>query len=132
MAKPNLKLEGMWHQIQQINFEAVLIEQGCNYAMRKMAALKTSRRITFDKNNMIVSSFRENIIPLDGSEYANTVNNDSSLSRAEVLPDGSVKITTKFENGKTLVNIRKIDEEDRLVMTLTIGDVTGTKIYRRE
>ncbi|XP_077337090.1 fatty acid-binding protein, heart-like [Lithobates pipiens] len=128
------KFVGTWRLVDSKFFDDYLKALGVGFATRQIASVtKPTTIISLDGDVVVIqtqSTFKNTEVKFKLNEEFDEVTADDRKTKTLVtVEDGKLKQVQKWD-GKETTLIREVND-DKLVLTLTLGDVVSTRHYEK-
>ncbi|KAM8976409.1 fatty acid-binding protein, heart [Pelodytes ibericus] len=125
---------GTWKLVDSKNFDEYMKAIGVGFATRQIANVTKPTTIIIKDGDQIVlqtqSTFKNTEVHFKISEeFDETTADDRKCKSLITLEDGKLKHVQKWD-GKETTLVREVNG-DKLLLTLTIGDVVSTRHYEK-
>ncbi|XP_044141002.1 fatty acid-binding protein, heart-like [Bufo gargarizans] len=128
------KFLGTWRMVESKNFDDYMKGLGVGFATRQIANVTKPTTIICLEGDYIVlrtqSAFKNTEVKFKlNEEFDETTADDRKVKSVVTLKDGKLIHVQKWD-GKETTLLREVDG-DKLVLTLTLGDVVSTRHYEK-
>ncbi|XP_063810667.1 fatty acid-binding protein, heart [Pseudophryne corroboree] len=128
------KFLGTWRLVESKNFDEYMKALGVGFATRQIANVTKPTTIICSEGSLIVlqtqSTFKNTEVKFKlDEEFDETTADDRKVKSLVTVEDGKLKHVQKWD-GKETTLVREVNE-DKLVLTLTLGDVVSTRHYEK-
>ncbi|XP_018422388.1 PREDICTED: fatty acid-binding protein, heart [Nanorana parkeri] len=128
------KFLGTWKLVDSKNFDEYMKCLGVGFATRQIANVTKPTTIFCLEGDTIVlqtqSAFKNTEVKFKlNEEFDETTADDRKVKSLITLEDGVLKHVQKW-NGKETTLLREVND-DKLLLTLTLGDVISTRHYEK-
>ncbi|XP_069828726.1 fatty acid-binding protein, heart [Dendropsophus ebraccatus] len=125
---------GTWRMVESKNFDEYMKGLGVGFATRQIANVTKPTTIISLEGDLIVlqtqSTFKNTEVKFKlNEEFDETTADDRKVKSLVTLEDGKLKHVQKWD-GKETTLVREVDD-NKLVLTLTLGDVVSTRHYEK-
>ncbi|XP_063300525.1 fatty acid-binding protein, heart-like [Pelobates fuscus] len=125
---------GTWKLVDSKQFDEYMKAIGVGFATRQIANVTKPTTIISKEGDLIVvqtqSTFKNTELKFKlDEEFDETTADDRKCKSLVTLEDGKLKHVQKWD-GKESILVREVDG-DKLVLTLTFGEVVSTRHYDR-
>uniref|UniRef100_A0A8C5WC90 Cytosolic fatty-acid binding proteins domain-containing protein n=1 Tax=Leptobrachium leishanense TaxID=445787 RepID=A0A8C5WC90_9ANUR len=125
---------GTWKLVDSKNFDEYMKTIGVGFATRQIANVTKPTAVFTKEGDVIVlqtqSTFKNSEIKFKlNEEFDETTADDRKCKSLVTLEDGKLKHVQKWD-GKETSLVREVDG-NKLVLTLTIGEVVSTRHYEK-
>ncbi|XP_056413288.1 fatty acid-binding protein, heart [Hyla sarda] len=128
------KFLGTWRMVDSKNFDEYMKGLGVGFATRQIASVtKPTLIISVDGDFIVVqtqSTFKNTELKFKlNEEFDETTADDRKVKSIVTLEDGKLKHVQKWD-GKETTLVREVND-NKLVLTLTLGDIVSTRHYEK-
>ncbi|KAG9466043.1 fatty acid-binding protein, heart-like [Eleutherodactylus coqui] len=128
------KFQGSWRMVASENFDEYMKKLGVGFATRQIANVtKPTTIISLDGDTIVLqtqSTFKNTEIRFKlNEEFDETTADDRKVKSLITLEDGKLKHVQKWD-GKETTLLREVND-DKLTLTLTLGDVVSSRHYEK-
>ncbi|XP_073472368.1 fatty acid-binding protein, heart-like [Aquarana catesbeiana] len=128
------KFVGTWRLVDSKCFDDYMKALGVGFATRQMASLTKPTTIISLEGDVVViqtqSTFKNTEVKFKlNEEFDETTADDRKTKSLVTVEDGKLKHVQKWDGNETTL-IREVDG-DKLVLTLTLGEVVSTRHYEK-
>lgn len=128
------KFVGTWKMVESKNFDEYMKCLGVGFATRQIANVTKPTTIFCLEGDTIVlqtqSTFKNTEIKFKlNEEFDETTADDRKVKSLVTLEDGVLKHVQKWD-GKETTLVREVND-NKLVLTLTLGEVVSTRHYEK-
>ncbi|KAE8624062.1 hypothetical protein XENTR_v10005814 [Xenopus tropicalis] len=128
------RFAGTWRLVESKNFDEYMKGLGVGFATRQIGNVtKPTTIISLDGDKVKVqtqSTFKNTEVSFKlNEEFDECTADDRKCKSFVTIEDGKMKHVQKWD-GKETILIREVDG-DKLVLTLTLGDVVSTRHYEK-
>ncbi|KAM4700369.1 fatty acid-binding protein, brain-like [Discoglossus pictus] len=125
---------GTWKLVESKNFDEYMKTIGVGFATRQIGNVTKPTTIISQDGDFVViqtqSTFKNTEVRFKlNEEFDETTADDRKCKSLVTIEDGKMKHVQKWEGKETLL-VREVDE-NKLVLTLTLGDVVSTRHYEK-
>ncbi|XP_062385913.1 fatty acid-binding protein, heart-like [Sardina pilchardus] len=127
------KFVGTWKLVESENFDDYLKAMGVGFAKRQIASkAKPSVTVSVATDGTITLSTPRGDIKFKPNEEFDDTTGDDRKARSVVRLDNGVMVQRQTFDGKETTIERKLVSDNKLVMTLKIGDVVAKRTFEKE
>ncbi|XP_040193861.1 fatty acid-binding protein, heart-like [Rana temporaria] len=128
------KFVGTWRLVDSKFFDDYMKGLGVGFATRQIASVtKPTTIISLDGDFVVIqtqSTFKNTEVKFKlNEEFDETTADDRKTKSLVTIEDGKLKQVQKWD-GKETTLIREVND-DKLVLTLTLGDIVSTRHYEK-
>ncbi|XP_075709500.1 fatty acid-binding protein, heart [Rhinoderma darwinii] len=128
------KFLGTWRMVDSKNFDEYMKALGVGFATRQIGNVtKPTTIISLDGDLIVLqtqSTFKNTEVKFKlNEEFDETTADDRKVKSLVTVEDGKLKHVQKWD-GKETTLIREVND-DKLVLTLTLGDIVSTRHYEK-
>ncbi|XP_068125393.1 fatty acid-binding protein, heart [Hyperolius riggenbachi] len=128
------KFVGTWKMVDSKNFDEYMKALGVGFATRQIGNVtKPTTVISLEGDTIVLqtqSAFKNTEVKFKlNEEFDETTADDRKVKSLVTLEDGKLKHVQKWE-GKETTLVREVND-DKLVLTLTLGDVISSRHYEK-
>ncbi|XP_072276887.1 fatty acid-binding protein, heart [Pyxicephalus adspersus] len=125
---------GTWKLVDSKNFDDYMKGLGVGFATRQIANVTKPTTIISLEGDIIVlqtqSTFKNTEVKFKlNEEFDETTADDRKVKSLVTLEDGKLKHVQKWD-GKETILVREVND-DKLVLTLTLGDIVSSRHYEK-
>ncbi|KAG8588557.1 hypothetical protein GDO81_006025 [Engystomops pustulosus] len=128
------KFLGTWRMVESKNFDEYMKALGVGFATRQIGNVTKPTTIISSEGDVIVlqtqSTFKNTEVKFKlNEEFDEVTADDRKVKSLVTLEDGKLKWVQKWD-GKETTLVREVND-DKLVLTLTLGEVVSTRHYEK-
>lgn len=125
---------GTWRLVESKNFDEYMKALGVGFATRQIASVTKPTTIICLEGDVVViqtqSTFKNTEVKFKlNEEFDETTADDRKTKSLVTIEDGKLKHVQKWD-GKETTLVREVTD-DKLLLTLTLGEVVSTRHYEK-